>query len=710
MGKYLNIIGNMWGLFFSSTKWLRWIPFIVVFIITGILGIRLWLGQPGLGSSEERQVRQVIEKVIGRIAKTDPEAAERIRAAAKSRPASQEGLALALLFQEKIGKKGGVEELAPQLEQGSPLVEFLKLAVDKSEFPDEESRNGFLMAHGAILAIGRDKEILTDRDQAQNTVRQHLQRIERARRSPDWAKLKSDAVSVWILDGVNNQELRSYYFDNREWLGETLVEFRTKNEKGEADSPGPGDWEELIAVAKRYHPLTREAVTGTRSGEIAQEGNGGGSEAFAMFLDHGEVIKKCADQGLPVLETVSVLFANPGWNESAEISQKVERLVNIHRNRKAIWAMAMVNPQILVLDEKVSQYSEKLIEDYGHDDIASLILNVCEGFEEPAAHAVIKHGDIALSSIQKYAKMEQFRDGILKPGGFRVPAYLMIKGNPGLNMVGNTANIDKEFDAKGDPIGGWGWKDVPILGGPVNIVRNWANGATNEWSELGWAALDFADGVVLVASFGSSGPATASRQAAKAAAKKIAMEGAEAAAKSAAKGAREAAKQAFRKAPALGFKGGLLARLGRAGEVIGTTAAKLAQLSSYTYRGARFVIGGMSKVINRAFMATKGAYSALPSGVKKAIKGAFLVVSLSYSITVRTFPAIQEMIKDGISVVADTFNQTITNFRNGINTTIRDLADQMRSGGGGILNWLLLVPLGFLTIWLFPGFPAFRRT
>lgn len=692
---------------------IRWAGFLFAFAATIAWAIHIYRDQGGNGSAEDRHVRQIIDKVTGRIAKTDPEVAEKIRAYSMSRQGSQESLAVALLFQEKVGKDKGVADLANQLGQESPLVKLLDLAMDKSDFPDEESRNAFLLAHGAILAVGGDKEILTDRAQAQSAVRQHMQRIERARKSPDWPKLKDDAVSVWILDGVKNQELRSYYLDNREWLGEVLAEFRSKDSKGEPGSPGPGDWEELIAVARKYHPLSREAVTGNRSGEIGIEGerDRGGSEGLAMFLDHGEVIKGCAEKGLPVLETVAILFANPGWKENKSADQKIQGLVEIHRNRKAVWAMAMAAPQILELDEKAPQYSDKLMGKFGHDDIASLILNVCQGYEEPAAHAVEKYGDIAICALNKYNHMDQFRAGMMKVGGFRAPAYMMIKGENGLNLVGNPANVDKEFSPAGDPVGGWGWKDVPILGGPVNVARNWANGATNEWSELGWAALDVADGAFLVATLGGSAVLTAEKEAAKVAAKavakRIALEGAERAAKTAAKGARDAAKQAFGKVPVMGFKGAMLARLARTGEYTASVAEKLAHLSRITYSGSKFVIGGMTKVINSAFRKAKGAYLDLTPTAKRAINGALLVVSLSYSISERTIPAIKEMIKDGYGAVADFLYRPIQEFVEGIESAIKAVASRMGLPIRSLLNLLVLAGLAFATYRLFPGRAAF---
>ena len=658
---------------------------------------------------DEKKSRLAIDQVIAEIARRDPEAAAQIRAAAKAREGNQEGLAVALLFQRNVSKERGPLDLAGQLAEGSPLVELLDQAVDRQEFPDKESRESFLMAHGAVLAVAGDREILTDRAQARLAVRQHLQRIERARQSPDWPKLKYDAVSVWILDGVRDPQLRSYYLDNREWLGEALAEFRVAGNMGEARGPGPGDWEELIKVARDYHPLTREVVTGSADGMTGPDQDRGGSEGLALFINHGEVIKACANSGLPVLETVAVLFANPEWKEKSNSGDRIRALVEIYRNRKAVWTAAMATPQVLVLDEKAPQYSNQLIDLYGQDDIASLILNVCQGFEEPAAHAIDKYGDLAIYALKTYGQINDFQNAMRARDGFRTPAYIMLKGVAGLNSVGNPANVNKEFDPKGDPVGGWGWKDVPILGGPVNIARNWANGADNEWSELGWAALDIADGVLLVATLGGSTVLAVEKGAVKATAKRVAMEGAEAAAKTAAKGARELAKKELREAATLGFKAGMLAKLGRTGKFTVEVAEKLALASRITYRGAKFVIGGMTKVINGAFRAAKGAYAALPPVAKRAVYGALLVVSLSYSISERTLPAIKEMAKDGIGAIGDAIFEPIKQLVGGIDEAMRELEKITRLPLGGLFNLLLLAVLALATFLLFPGRAIFRR-
>ena len=688
---------------------IQWALFLIMVSVTTAWGLHCYGGIARRVPLDEKKSRLAIDQVIAEIARRDPEAAAQIRAAAKAREGNQEGLAVALLFQRNVSKERGPLDLAGQWAEGSPLVELLDQAVDRQEFPDKESRESFLMAHGAVLAVAGDREILTDRAQARLAVRQHLQRIERARQSPDWPKLKYDAVSVWILDGVRDPQLRSYYLDNRDWLGEALAEFRVAGNTGEARGPGPGDWEELIKVARDYHPLTREVVTGSADGMTGPDQDRGGSEGLALFINHGEVIKACANSGLPVLETVAVLFANPEWKEKSNSEDRIRALVEIYRNRKAVWAAAMATPQVLVLDEKAPAYSNQLIDLYGQDDVASLILNVCQGFEEPAAHAIDRYGDIAIHSIKTYGEIVQFKEGMKIQGGWRAPMYMMLNGVRGIQTVNNKAAVDKKLDEKGQLQGGIGWDAIPVIGGPVNVWDNWKKGIPNEWDELGWAALDIADAGFMVATLGGSAFVAGGKQAAKATAKRVAIEGAEATAKTAAKGARELAKKELKGATALGFKAGMLAKLGRTGQFSVTVAEKLALASRITYRGAKFVIGGMTKVINGAFRAAKGAYAALPPVAKRAVYGALLVVSLSYSISERTLPAIKEMARDGIGAIGDAIFAPIKQFVGGIDKAIKDLEEETRIPLRGFFNLLLLAVLALATFLLFPGRAIFRR-
>ena len=62
---------------------------------------------------------------------------------------------------------------------------------------------------------------------------------------------------------------------------------------------------------------------------------------------------------------------------------------------------------------------------------------------------------------------------------------------------------------------------LPIIGAPYTLGRNLLMGYPSSWGEVGWAALDIADGFLLIASFGSSTPLSAAKGVAKSSLKAV---------------------------------------------------------------------------------------------------------------------------------------------------------------------------------------------
>jgi len=135
----------------------------------------------------------------------------------------------------------------------------------------------------------------------------------------------------------------------------------------------------------------------------------------------------------------------------------------------------------------------------------------------------------------------------------------------------------------------------------------------------------------------------------------------------------------------------------------------LAQISRVTYQGSKYVINGMAKVVNFAFKRTKGAYNSLPPAAKRAIRNSLLVLSLGYSISERTFPAIKEMIKDGIGPISDYFFKPIENLVNSIDSSIKAVESMAGFSTGILLNLVVLFALAFATFQLFPIRIAFKH-
>ena len=103
--------------------------------------------------------------------------------------------------------------------------------------------------------------------------------------------------------------------------------------------------------------------------------------------------------------------------------------------------------------------------------------------------------------------------------GHRIVPFLAKEMDAGLDRAEDPRWVDKYFDAEGKPVPEPWLTAVPLVGAPLQVTRNWFNGIPNEWGELGWAALDVADSLLLVASFGGSSGITALKSGAEVAEK-----------------------------------------------------------------------------------------------------------------------------------------------------------------------------------------------
>jgi hypothetical protein len=187
-------------------------------------------------------------------------------------------------------------------------------------------------------------------------------------------------------------------------------------------------------------------------------------------------------------------------------------------------------------------------------------------------------------------------------------------------------------------------------------MRNWATSTPNEWSELGWAALDVADGVLLVASFGGTSVLTGSaKQAAKTGAKQAGRKAGQAAAANSLKGSRVLArKEALQARTRM-----LLARAGaRAIEY---------KLVRYTVEGGIAVYGFARAVgkfvaspIRAVLAASKRAVATWKSVsplTKRIVYRSMLASGLYATFAHRTMPMLKEKLTEAVETVGRSFEQ-----------------------------------------------------
>jgi len=281
---------------------------------------------------------------------------------------------------------------------------------------------------------------------------------------------------------------------------------------------------------------------------------------FALFSNYGGVIQNCVRHGkIPVDELMDVMFANQDFldKHAADLTDEkiAAKLITIRDSHPAVWNAAKLSPLCLQLFDDVPNFADSLCEKHGSDDIAAFLYTKYGEAVPQAAAAINKFGDIAIYVLSRYEKSDLFRNALKDQHlGVRIIPYIIQFGDTGLERIAdNKSWLDKYFDEEGNARQKEWWTSIPG-GGAADVVRNWYNHYPNEWSEIGWAALDVADATLLVASLGASsgvsaaktGAATGAKNAAKIGVKNVGRDVATTIAESGmrqtAKGARAAAK------------------------------------------------------------------------------------------------------------------------------------------------------------------------
>jgi len=471
----------------SITSSLRWVTFLFAFALTfcwGITGYRLTRESMASGPEETTQ------KYIRELGNENPQAAAeltRIRENSDIR-------ALAAVLQE-AEKRGGLAEIQHLVDRKvqhgrTPWeIRLASLAVDPNLLPAAGSRDEFLSAHGSALQ-------LLDQDATGQATNAYLDRLEQASRTPDsWRIAKGDSMAMLVNDCVSSLELREFYEHEQEWLDSIIVEVVASADM--EDSEKRALVSDVVEVAYDNRPYFKQAVE-------QKLGDG----AFFLFSQHGDVIRRMSGVGgVPLAEVLEVIFANSDFLErfKSDTPEKLAaRLVYIRSHKPAVWQAARNISLALRLNEDAPDVADQLFEKYAADDIAALLY---AGFENEvvfAAAAVAKFGDLAIYILHHYEGSRQFHEALKTNVGPRLIPYVAKFSDQGIERLKeNQGWLDKYFQKDGTPKDEEWWTQIPG-GGAADVVRNWAKGYPNEWSELGWAALDVADAALAVATFGGS--------------------------------------------------------------------------------------------------------------------------------------------------------------------------------------------------------------
>jgi hypothetical protein len=518
--------------------------------------------------------------------------------------------------QEK--KRSSLDWLAAEYSSGrlATRQRLLKMTLDKrNALLSDEDRIGFVAGYETFSngLAEASPALATD----------YVSALEHLQGTADWGAVKDDPTSlvVWKELARERPDLWTFYVQNREWMRQPLADM---------DAAGSDDSRQLmirvVQAAKDYHPLVQEAVTAHQL------------EVFGLLLfeEHGPILKGLRDRQVPLNEALELVYAYqdelPGRKASLhEKEAKVTELSTFRTRKPAVWQLASKGaPDVLWLDRMVPDLSDALCRKYGEQDIAVLLRTSYADDVRVAAQALVKFGDVAFYYLSSHAAQPGSRlRNLMRRAevGVRAIPYYAKFGDKGIDQLEDDVRwLNEWFDAEGNeikPQGEW-LKAVPFVGAPLNVAIKLGQGRPITGEEIGWAALDVADCVLLVASFGTSSAATAARKGAEATGKAMLKS---AGRRAEAKIICEAAEHAATKAVIATTRGPVLRGLLR---IAGRVAESAEQLVSKARTTLRFGADKVGQGLD--------AWHSVPPTIRRSVYRGLLAVSLAVVVKERTLP------------------------------------------------------------------------
>jgi hypothetical protein len=324
----------------------------------------------------------------------------------------------------------------------------------------------------------------------------------------------------------------------------------------------------------------------------------------------------------------------------------------IKNGKPTVWAQSRISPLTLRLDHEVPDKSERLLKKFRSDDIAGFLFGNYEDEIIYAADALDKFDDLALLILLKYKDTTGFKDRLKQD--IRIIPYMATFGNAGLERLQeNREWMNKYFDKNGKPLKPDWWVGLPIVGAPLNIFKNAANGTPSEWSELGWAAIDVVDGVLLIATIGGSTAAKVvvketGEELIETTAKKTAKSTILAATKTIAGNSKQGSRLAARKASQSMLKR-LAAQITKIRLVRITleNGSKVWRIATST---TRRLVTPLMKVMDKA-NDVKSAWKSISPSTRRIVYRSVLACGLILTIQGRTLPILREKIEIAMETI-----------------------------------------------------------
>ncbi len=664
---------------------LRYVRFLIAI---GIGCVLILVALTTSTKKENSKAEEVYGRLEGKLRLESPELAGRLM---QMREEHGE-VAVAAVGQAVNEAKGdvGLVKLVsqPNLNTASWQMRLVSLAAAGTKNGDHQQAT--LKSHGvAIEALASADEELANA---------YLDNLELAAQDNElWLRVYDDPIAVQFLndqrqsntsgdDGLN-LEIIDYYRANRDVLESvvrSVAAVPIVREDGSATRDDAADFRVVPSLAYQHRPHYLNAVNGFN----------GDSQSPAVlaathftFEDYGELIGHLVEKGVPVQEAVDVAFANGPYLDDHLLgggvapSTLAEELYRVRTVSLTVWDEARRGPLALDLHEAAPVVANDVLARFGKDDVASfLYVNFGDNRETLAAAAEALAGpeqtaDLAFAVLAHYADDDRFRRLLINDAiGPRLILYAAIRGDNGLEELEEDPRyLNKYVALDGTPVDPAWWESLPG-GALIAVTRNWKDGLPNEWSELGWAALDVADVALMVGSMGTSAAATqATKQGGKTVVKSVSRKAVKQGLRSSLSG--RAKKMGARNSSVRATRKSLLSRLEDAGQYVRRQAAK-----TPGSKVAGSVIAASTNSLQTAGAATlqvvdaaRKGWRAVPPKVKvwtyRGLLGASLFAELRY----RTVPRLVEKwgeLTDGIKSICD---DVAASFANLLADALRDM-------------------------------------
>ncbi len=407
-------------------------------------------------------------------------------------------------------RKLNVPPLAEQLARHEPIHEItlIGLATSTGMRVDDPVFEEFLTNYDQAIRLMPDSAARAD----------ILSQLEQVARSPeDWRVVRQgfDTLLVWHATR-QVPALWEFYKAEHDWLAEplmecALLEAAAADETLAVDENASGGARvcALLAAVQNHRDLVQQAR------DVMPEELG---LVLHVFEGYGDVLELAQGRyGLPLDETLEVIYANPGSLDSlgkeagtghAGVEQQAALLDTIYKSNSNIWKHARTTPLALQLFLDAPTSADKILEDFG--DNPGFLLQFYEAYRERngeteggehgdpvfanAAASLAKFGDLAAITLFEYRDNPYFRDALgNKDIGPRIVPFVARFPDKLTAASKDPGYVNKHFDGEGKAIDDERWWEALPGGSIAKVAKNWGSGYPCDWSELGWAAFDVVD-------------------------------------------------------------------------------------------------------------------------------------------------------------------------------------------------------------------------